>query len=54
MDGWMDGWMDVKAILRFAYSKQQDRLKPVSETTVRVILYCGFCGYYFSYGYFSN
>jgi hypothetical protein len=24
MGGWMDGWVGVKAVLRIAYSNQQD------------------------------
>ena len=24
MDGWVGGWMDVKAVLRIAYSNQQE------------------------------
>jgi hypothetical protein len=24
MDGWVDGWMGVKAVLRIAYSNQQN------------------------------
>jgi hypothetical protein len=24
MGGWMDGWMEVKAVLRIAYSNQQN------------------------------
>ena len=29
--GWVGGWVEVKAVLRIAYSNQQDRYRPVSR-----------------------
>ena len=45
VDGWMGGWMGLKAIIRIAYSNQQDQFQTSLMIFVRNGLKPGYCIY---------